>query len=320
MKKDGFHHVYGPVPSRRLGRSLGVDLVPFKTCSYDCIYCQLGRTTDRTAERKDYFDVAEIISEVEKKLSGGAAPDYITLAGSGEPTLHSGIGMLIRGLKAVTATPIVVLTNGSLLWRSDVREDLLAADIVIPSLDAGDESLFQYVNRPHKKINFEQMVDGTIEFTRKFSGEVRLEVLLLDGVTAVSPEAEKIAALARRIQPARIELNTVCRPPGEDFAFPVPGERMTALKTLFDGPVDVIGAGGKSFSASDAPGADNDGEILALIGRRPCTAGDTAAGLGLHQAEALKALERLCAAGRARRVTAGQKTFYAAGPGEENKP
>ena len=144
-----FKHVYGPVPSRRLGRSLGVDAITFKSCPFDCVYCQLGRTTNCTLERREYVPTAEILDEVRRKLDTGDIPQYVSFAGSGEPTLHSGLGEIIRGIKAMTDVPVVVFTNGSLLWRPDVRDDLLAADVVIPSLDAGGAALLEKVNRPH---------------------------------------------------------------------------------------------------------------------------------------------------------------------------
>jgi len=314
----GFRHVYGPVPSRRLGRSLGVDLIPFKTCSYDCIYCQLGRTTNKTVERKAYIPIADVLAELEETLAGGLAPDYISLAGSGEPTLHSGIGDLIRGIKSRTKIPVAVLTNGSLLWRDEVREALMAADLVIPSLDAGDAALFQYVNRPHPEISFERMVEGTASFTASFPGEVRLEVFLLDGATGVPSEVEKIAALARRIRPARIELNTVCRPPGEDYAFPLDADRMLALKALFEGPVDIIGGiRPDEFPASEFSGA-RDEDILALLRRRPCTCEDVSAGLGIHITEAIKHLDALGKSGKVKRTLVDARGFYAATEGEES--
>ncbi|MBN1630459.1 MAG: radical SAM protein, partial [Thermoleophilia bacterium] len=131
-------YVYGPVPSRRLGRSLGVDLVPFKTCTYDCVYCQLARTTDKTSERRNYTPVATVLAEIEEKLRAGDHPDYISLAGSGEPTLELDLGTLIEGIRGLTDIPVAVITNGSLLWMREVQDELLTADLVLPSLDAGD--------------------------------------------------------------------------------------------------------------------------------------------------------------------------------------
>jgi len=170
-------YVYGPVASRRLGRSLGVDLVPFKTCTYDCVYCQLGRTTHRTIQRGEYVPVDAVLAGLKAKLALGPKPDYISLAGSGEPTLHARIGDLIAGIKLMTRIPIAVLTNGSLLWVPEVQDALMEADLVLPSLDAGDEPMFQRVNRPHPEILFEGMVDGLAAFTARFRKLVWLEVL-----------------------------------------------------------------------------------------------------------------------------------------------
>jgi len=295
-----------------------VDLIPFKTCSYDCVYCQLGRTTNKTVERKDYFPIPDILAELEQKLADGISPDYISLAGSGEPTLHAGLGDLIGGIKARTKIPVAVLTNGSLLWRDDVRESLSQADLVIPSLDAGDEKIFQYVNRPHPDLAFDRMVEGLAAFTAGFSGEVRLEVFLLNGVTSGASEVRKIAEIARRIGPARVELNTVWRPPGEDFAFPVALDRMQALKSLFSGPVDIIGEWtGNGPRAGDTAG-QGDEEILDLLRRRPCTREDVAAGLGLHINEAIKRLDKLDKSGHVRRTRVGSRTFYAAADAEDS--
>ena len=150
MALNAISPVYGPVSSRRLGRSLGVDLVPFKTCTYDCIYCQLGHTNDQTTRRAGYVDQDWVLAELKMKLGHAPLPNYISLAGSGEPTLHAGIGELIVGIKRLTRVPVAVLTNGSLLWDPDVRKALMEADLVMPSLDAGDETTFQQVNRPHR--------------------------------------------------------------------------------------------------------------------------------------------------------------------------
>ncbi len=305
-----YRHVYGPVPSRRLGRSLGVDLVPFKTCTYDCVYCQLGRTTTKTTERKEYVPVEEVLSELREKLAADEPCDVIGLAGSGEPTLHSGIGTLIRAVKEMTKIPIAVLTNGSLLWMEDVQEALLGADLVLPSLDAGDAHLFQWVNRPAEAISFERMVAGLESFTKRFRGEVWLEVLLLDGVTAYPAQVEKIAALVRRIGPSRVQLNTSSRPPAELFARAVSESRMFALASLLPGRVEVLTAR-EEAGAPGASGADpSEPEILTLLARRPCTASDVAVGLGLHVTEALKHLEHLCAAGTVKTASSDDRTFY----------
>ena len=303
-------HVYGPVPSRRLGRSLGIDLVPFKTCPYDCIYCQLGRTTDLTLARKPYAPAAPLVAECRQVLQTKQPPDIISLAGSGEPTLNSAIGDVLRGIKACTAIPVAVLTNGALLWQKEVQEALMPADRVLPSLDAGHAQLFQTVNRPHPELSFEQMVAGLAEFTHRFNGEVWLEVLLLAGLSDTEAEVEKIAAWVKQIQPARVQLNTVCRPPAESAAAAVPVHRLHELASLFPCPVDIIA---RATRQAPSPGPGNnikEADIMAMLGRRPCTAGDVANGLGIHINEALKHLEALAADHRLQRVVKDQQTFY----------
>jgi wyosine [tRNA(Phe)-imidazoG37] synthetase (radical SAM superfamily) len=310
MTSRPYQYLFGPVPSRRLGRSLGVDIVPFKTCSYDCVYCQLGRTTNKTLERKEYVAVEEVLAELERKLADQPIPDYISLAGSGEPTLNSGIGDLIGKIKSMTDIPVAVLTNGSLLWMSEVQDALMMADLVLPSLDAGDDRLFQYVNRPHENLPFERMVEGLTVFTQRFWGEVWLEVLLLGGVTEIPDEVEKIASIVRRIRPVCVQLNTVSRPPAEAFAFPLTRDRMNALKDVFPGKVDIISESGRSGTGVSTFVQATDTEIVALLSRRPCTSEDVAGGLGLHITESLKHLESLIAIGKVNTVVIGGRHFY----------
>jgi wyosine [tRNA(Phe)-imidazoG37] synthetase (radical SAM superfamily) len=310
MSNIGFKHIFGPVPSRRLGRSLGIDLVPYKTCTYDCIYCQLGKTNNLTIDRKEFFATDEIIDELKIKLSGKDLPDYISLAGSGEPTLNSGIGKLICEIKRITDIPLAILTNGSLLWMKDVQDALLKTDLVIPSLDVGNEKLFQYVNRPHKDLSFDRMVDGISEFTGRFSGEVWLEALLLEDITSSIAEVQKIADLAARIKPARVQINSVSRPPTEDFAFRISQEKLLSLKGLFSGQVDIISDTEESHNQNLPLTAVKEDEIPALLSRRPCTIDDIATGLGMHPAEALKYLDRLMKDDKIKATTNNGKVFY----------
>jgi len=318
MNAAPYNYLYGPVPSRRLGRSLGVDLVPFKTCTYDCVYCQLGRTTNKTLERKAYVPSEAILVEVKRKLAEpGQPPDYISLAGSGEPTLNAEIGKIIRGIKDLTKIPVTVLTNGSLLWKEEVQEELLAADIVIPSLDAGDEYLFQYVNRPHEGISFDTMVEGLATFTKRFPGEVWLEVLLLAGVTGLAAETKKIAAIANPLGVARIQLNTATRPPAEEFAFALSSAQLQELKDLFHGQVDVISETLPKVKDEAAPGQASDADILALLDRRPCTVEGIAAGLALRPNDLLKRLLVLRQRGALKAVRNNNTLFYETIPREE---
>ena len=289
-----FEHVFGPVPSRRLGRSLGVDLVPFKTCTYDCIYCQLGRTTHKTIERREWVPLDEVVGELRAKLA--SRPDYVTLSGSGEPTLHSRLDELIGQVHRRTDIPVAVLTNGSLLWQRQVQDQLLEADLVMPSLDAGDAALFRAINRPHDAISFEAMVEGLADFRRRYKGRYWLEVMILGGHTAVEAEVAKLAAHVRRIRPDRVQLNTVTRPPAEDFAAPVPAARLRELAALFDPPAEVIAPAALEPAAASADAGPE--AILEVLRRRPCTLEDLACGLDLHPSAVLKCLEALRADGR----------------------
>ena len=310
MNATGVRHVYGPVPSRRLGRSLGIDLVPFKTCTYDCLYCQLGRTTNKTVDRREYVSVDAVMEELKRELADGVRPDAITLSGSGEPTLNDAIGDLIENIKSLTDIPLTVLTNGSLLWMDDVQDALMSADLVLPSLDAGDEHAFRYVNRPHENISLERVVSGIAAFTRRFPGEVWLEVFLLAGVTGITSEARKIAVLAKHIGPARVQLNTVSRPPAEEFAHPLAEDRMLDLKHLFPRRAELIGGGSIREMPVPAFRDPRVEEILDSLGRRPCTVLDLATGLEIPAPEALKHLDALIVAGAVTTVPLGERRFY----------
>jgi len=280
--------VFGPVASRRLGRSLGVDLVEFKTCTYDCIYCQLGRTTNKTVKRAEYVPLERVVNEVAGKLNVRPLPDYITLSGSGEPTLHGRLGELISAVKKISTIPVAVLTNGSLLWDRQVRKGLSQADLVIPSLDAGTDRTFQYVNRPHPRIRFAEMVDGLVEFRREFAKPIWLEVFILSGVTTIDSEVNEMVQAVERILPDRVQLNTVNRPPTEPYAMPASREMLERIARRFPVETEVIGG---YHGAEDHPStrATSDG-LLALLRRRPCSLPDLANGLGVHPNEIMKVM------------------------------
>jgi wyosine [tRNA(Phe)-imidazoG37] synthetase (radical SAM superfamily) len=313
MGTKRFKHIYGPVASRRLGRSLGIDLIPHKTCSYDCIYCQLGRTTHKIVERREYVPTNYVLEELREKLSAGVPCDYISLAGCGEPTLHSSIGKIIENIKEMTKIPVVVLTNGSLLYLPEVRDSLMKADLVISSLDAGDEDMFQYVNRPHKDISFDLMVNGLIDFTRQFSGQVWLEILLISGVTGMAADVKKIAAWAKKISAEKIQLNTVDRPPVEDFACAVEKKQMEKLAELFSGTVEIIGGAQKVNIPEGSSRETTDRDILNILSRRPSTLSGICAGLGLHPHDAAKRLQRFLEEKAITTIRADHDLFYKIG-------
>ena len=238
---DRTQYVYGPVPSRRLGRSLGVDLIPFKTCTYDCIYCQLGRTTNLTVRRDEYVPVDAVVADVERRLAElDTPPDYVTLAGSGEPTLHSRLGDLAAAIRRRTDVPLAVLTNGSLLSEPAVADALAEVDLVVPSLDAGTAAMWRRVNRPHPDLDWETMLGGMERFAHRFAGEVWLEVMILKGLTDTESDVSAIAMLARRLRPDRIQLNTAVRPAAEEDVAAVARDRLETLAARFDPPAEVV--------------------------------------------------------------------------------
>jgi wyosine [tRNA(Phe)-imidazoG37] synthetase (radical SAM superfamily) len=283
-----------------------VDLVPFKTCSYDCIYCQLGRTTNKTVERREWVPLNDVLEELKGKLA--SKPDYITLSGSGEPTLYSRLDELIAGIRSMTDTPVAVLTNGSLLWQEEVRRQLMDAHLVIPSLDAGHASMFQAVNRPHESISFDRMLEGLIDFREECHGEYWLEVFLLAGHTVVDSEVSRIAECVRRINPDRVQLNTATRPTAEDYAVMVDRARMAGIAGRFEPPAEVI-ADYRGVHAQNDFKAGRE-SVREMIRRRPCSLDDIADGLNMHRNEAIKHVEELDADGLLDKRSSGGKLFY----------
>ncbi len=305
-------HVFGPVPSRRLGRSLGVDLVPFKTCCYDCVFCQLGRTTCQTVQRREWVDVDAVLAEVAARLAEGAQPDWITLSGSGEPTLHSGLGRVLRGIRERSDVPVAVLTHGGLLGDPGVQADLATADLVVPSLDGGDPSTFQALNRPHPDLSFEAVTEGLVSFRRSFRGRLWLEVMLVRGVNDTPEAVQAIARIARRVAPDRIQVNTVVRPPADPGTLRVEDAVLEELLPLLGPDAEIIVP--PAPFRPGTPGASIDADVVELLRRRPCTAPDVAAGLGLHPVEVGKHLAPLLSAGYVEAIPGPGEPFYRARP------
>jgi wyosine [tRNA(Phe)-imidazoG37] synthetase (radical SAM superfamily) len=263
-----YRHLYGPVPSRRLGRSLGVDLVPHKICTYDCVYCQVGKTTKKTLQRKEYVPTEEVLEEVRDFSSkGGTSIDHFSLAGSGEPTLHSRIGSVIKGIKEISPVPVAVLTNGSLLYLQEVRDDLLAADVVLPSLDAVSKEVFRRINRPHPGISVDKVVEGLVEFRKVYRGQIWLEILFCKGINDNKDELGQIKRVLDRIRPDRIHINTVVRPPTEPWAAPLNSEEMEEIRAFFGERASII----SEFDRHplSLPEINVREEILRILERRP---------------------------------------------------
>lgn len=305
-------HLY-VAPSRRLGRSLGVDLVPHKVCPFDCIYCQLGRTTELSVTRRPGPPVELLVLEVQEALARGPRPDFLTLSGSGEPTLYEPLDELIAALGRVFR-PLAVLTNGSMLRHREVRDALCGADVVLPSLDAADEDMFQHVNRPHPDLSLAGLVDGMAAFRREFRGAIWLEIMMLGGVTAIPAQAVRLAELASRIGPDRIHLNTVVRPPAEASALPAPGEDLEALCSLFQPHAEVIGEA--QIPRHIEPVAASAGAVLSVLRRRPCTVGDLATALNAPSPAVVKTLQTLLHRQAVRVRVCDRQVFYSVDEGE----
>ena len=286
MKRDKIKHIYGPVPSRRLGFSLGLDLVPYKVCSFDCVYCQLGKTTMHTIKRKAYIDYKEIIKELKDVLKQGKKIDYITISGSGEPTLNTEIGRLIREIKKITSIPVAVLTNSSLFSDPVLRKQLLPSDLVIPSLDAASPDIFRKIDRPHPSIKIDEIIDGLIKFRKMYKGKIWLEVMLVKGINDDLQEIEKIKEAALRIKPDRIQLNLPVRPPQGKNIFPPSEKKLAQIKKIFGKKAEIIcpKKTGKKQKHITVTGK----EIYELIKRRPVTLSDICGSLGLNENEAIK--------------------------------
>jgi wyosine [tRNA(Phe)-imidazoG37] synthetase (radical SAM superfamily) len=304
--ENGMSCVFGPVPSRRLGRSLGIDLIPFKTCSYDCIYCQLSRTTCKTIERKEWVPLETVLDDL--KPQRASRPDWITLSGSGEPTLYARLDELIDGIHAITDVPVAVLTNGSLLWQPDLRKQLLDADLIIPSLDAGDPESFQAINRPAPEISFEIMLKGLMEFRQEFKNRFWLEILLLEGINAAGAPLENLIRCAAQIGPDRIQLNTATRPPAEKYAHPVDPVQLQKIASRFSPPAEEVADYHGIHARRDF--AKQKEAVQELLRRRPCTMEDIAEGLGIHRNEAVKYVEELAASEWLTSEKSGSRTFY----------
>ena len=321
-KRTGY--LYGPVPSRRLGRSLGVDIVPFKTCTLDCIYCQLGKTTYKTLQRKEYVPVEDVLAELKQLIDAGLKADCITIGGSGEPTLHSGISRLAGGIKKLTAIPTALLTNGTLFYLPEVRADCAAFDVILPSLDAGDQQTFDKINRPHDQITFERLVEGLCALREEYKGQIWLEVFCIEHFNTDSGKLAKLAEAIKRIRPDKVHLNTAVRPTAEPDIEKEPAERLEEIARGLGPNCEVIADFVSSRCAKvwhGHPGRVSTGwkpvpqisqTLLSMLKRRPCSLNDICSALGLNVGEAAGYLEELEKRGVIRSEKKQGRTFFTA--------
>lgn len=279
-------YIFGPVPSRRLGLSLGVDLIPAKTCTYDCLYCQVGRTTRKTVEISAFAPVHRVLGELKKRLEI-FTPDAITLSGSGEPTLHSEIDQVIGSIKGITDVTVAILTNGSLFWRDDVRHRVAKADIIMPTLTTAYEETFRTIHRSHPDLNLERVIKGLVLLRQMYKGHLFLEVFLLAGINDNEKELEGLRKVIEEISPDKIQLNTVVRPPSDQRALSLDMKRLEEIRKLFGERAEII---------VETPLRRNRGKqdalaetILEMARRRPLRAVDIAnvCDISLGEAEAM---------------------------------
>ncbi|MGD9490567.1 MAG: radical SAM protein [Methanoregulaceae archaeon] len=288
-----YTHLFGPVCSRRLGRSLGIDLVPFKTCTFDCIYCECGATTHKTIQREEFFPVSEPEVELIRFLSGEPDLDFITFSGSGEPTLSLSIGEIIRLLKRdYPAYRVAVLTNGSLLHMPDVRADLLPADVVLPTLSSTFPKTFNRIHRPADGLIPAQIIEGLSRFRQEFDGEIWLEVFIIPGLNTTPDELDGLRDAIGRIRPDRIQLNTLDRPGTEEWVRPADTDELGRIAKVLGLPGTETIESVRYAPGASIPTGDMGAYILAMLKRRPCTLEDITAVTGLRRTEISKYLRQ----------------------------
>jgi wyosine [tRNA(Phe)-imidazoG37] synthetase (radical SAM superfamily) len=287
---------------------LGVDLVPLKTCTLDCVYCQLGKTTRKTVLRRPYIETTWVLSDLKEALAHGQEIDYITLSGSGEPTLNSEIGWIIEEIKEVSQTPVAVVTNGTLLSIKSVRRELCRADVVLPSLDAVLQDVFEKVNRPHPGLRIERIINGLKTFRDQFKGQIWLEVMLVKGVNDAPDAIEPLRELIPELGCERVQLNTVIRPPSETYAGPLDYEEMAEIRRDLGDKCEIIPRfvprGQKPYRK------DVEQPIFDLLGRRPVTVREISEALGLDENEAIKYLDGLLESGLVKTEEFQGSTYY----------
>lgn len=306
-------YVFGPVPSRRLGRSLGIDPVPLKTCNWNCVYCQLGRTAPLIADRGDYAPAALIVEEVNQVLEARRSGDvdWVTFVGSGEPTLHEGLGWMIRQVKAMTRIPVAVITNGSLLDRPDVREELSAADAVLPSLDAGSASLYHTVNRPHPAFTFERLIDGLVDFRRSYAKKLWIEVMLVNNLNDGESALSDLAAVLSRIEPDEVHISLPLRPPAEAWVEPAGEDGLARAK-------EILGSVGRILppipEGAELPESEDLVDaVIGVISRHPMEEEELGRALERWRpGDVCKVLGKLAASGRAQVVSSYGRRFWSA--------
>jgi len=290
--------IFGPVMSRRLGRSLGIDLVPHKTCTLDCIYCECGKTTNKTIERKNFISPELILSELEKALNKDLKIDVITFSGSGEPTLYKDLEYLIDEIKKMTSIPLVMITNSTLLFDKEVRNALLKVDYVLPSLDASCFSTFNRINRPHENISFKDVLDGLIVFSKNFNGKIWLEILFCKGINDSEEELKGFEKIIPKIRTDLIQINSVDRPPAYPEAGKLTYYELERIAKRLGGVVIARNNSKYPISEKSKDVDFDESRILELLKRRPETIDAIEKGLSIQRVYLIKLINELMDEGK----------------------
>ncbi len=303
-----YKYLFGPVPSRRLGLSLGIDLVPYKTCNLNCIYCECGRTTNLINERKEFFDCNEIIKELEYFLKNKPKIDYITFSGAGEPLLYSKIGEIINFLKKnFSKYKIAILTNGTLFFNNLIIEEIKKADLIIPSLDSVNENTFKLINRPHKDLKLNKIIEGIINLRKNFHKKIYLEVFIIKNLNDSYNEILNLKNVIKKINPDKIQINTVDRPPAEEFAEPVSINKLNEIKNIFGEKAEIISFKNKNTKLEKN---NNFSTIINCLKRRPLTLEDLMKITNLHVNELNKILRELEEEKKITKIKGDRGIFY----------
>jgi wyosine [tRNA(Phe)-imidazoG37] synthetase (radical SAM superfamily) len=287
-------HVFGPIPSRRLGRSLGVDLIPPKTCTFDCLYCEVGRTTCKSIDPISYMPSEAVMEQIKAKLKE-THPDAVTLAGSGEPTLHAQLGKIIHEIRQSSSVRVALLTNGSLFWRDEVLRGALEAHMILPTLSSATQATFERIHRPHPRLTLEMVVKGLIHLREVYRGEYALEVMLLAGMNDSDEELDALRPLIRRLSPDKIQLNTVVRPPADPTAMALDRKRLEEIKDFLGDPAEIVAE--LAPRESEVVVEDWETRFLDAVRRRPLRVEDVSRVWGLPREAIQSVLQTLASKG-----------------------
>ncbi|MBW1727977.1 MAG: radical SAM protein [Deltaproteobacteria bacterium] len=306
-----YNYLFGPVPSRRLGISLGVDLVPLKTCTLNCIYCECGRTTDLTLERKEYVPLTSVKKELSDYVANHPRPDYITFSGSGEPTLNSNIGDTLHFIRNhIHDIPVAILTNGTLFYLKQVREDIKDASLVMPSIDAATEKIFRKINRPDPRLKIDKIIEGLVTFRKEYSGQIWLEIFIVPGMNDTAHELTALKQAIEKIEPDQVQLNTLDRPGPVSTVRAATRQELEHIIHFWE--LENVSIIADVFERKEilAYRKDTESAILGTIARRPCTLKDLSDILGLQINEVNKYLDVLEADGKIKTVKQKRGFFY----------